>query len=210
MRLALKLLGFAIAVVVALAAVGLAYIRLTGLSARASPSALETRIARAARAMAIPGRERQRVNPVPASAAAVADGMAHFADHCAICHANDGSGNTDYGRGLFPKPPDLRAAPTQGLTDGQLFYIIENGVRFTGMPAFGTNGDNAGEESWRLVHFVRALPRLTPEQIEYMETLNPRSPDEIRREIAEEELLKGSGQAPQPTSKPHTHSGHKH
>ena len=93
-----------------------------------------------------------------------------------MCHANDGSGKkTAIGNGLYPKPPDLRAAATQDLTDGELFYIIENGVRFTGMPAFGTGKpDPAGEKQvWQLVYFIRHLPRITPAEIEWMEGLNP-------------------------------------
>jgi mono/diheme cytochrome c family protein len=121
------------------------------------------------------------------------EGLEHFADHCAVCHANDGSGATDFGRSLFPPAPDLRADPTQGLTDGELFYIIENGIRFTGMPAFGTGAAEGEAESWKLVHFIRHLPRLTGEQRAHMETLNPRSPVEIRQEIEEERFLRGEG-----------------
>ena len=101
--------------------------------------------------------------------------MAHFADHCAFCHANDGSGSSEIGRGLYPKPPDMRAAATQGLTDGELFYIIENGVRFTGMPAFGTGKEDAAGEklAWQLVLFIRHLPRITDEEISRMKQLNP-------------------------------------
>jgi mono/diheme cytochrome c family protein len=134
-------------------------------------------------------------NPVPASAEALADGMAHYADHCATCHANDGSGDTEMGRGLFPRAPDMRMPATQRLSDGELFYIIENGVRFTGMPAWST-GTKAGEEStWRLVHFLRHLSRLTPAELESMKARNPRSPEEIRLEIEEERFLnEGAGQ----------------
>ncbi|MGH9371696.1 MAG: c-type cytochrome [Vicinamibacterales bacterium] len=204
MKFMLKLVGIVVVVVLVLAAGALVYLRSTGLSARGTPSALETRVARAARAAAIPREDRQRHNPVPASAEALADGMAHFADHCATCHGNDGRGDTDFGRGLFPKPPDMRAAATQGLTDGELFYIIENGVRFTGMPAFGSGDGSGAEDTWRLVHFIRAVPRLTPDQIAKMEALNPRSPEEIRQQIAEEESSTG-GKQPPPHSKPHRH-----
>jgi hypothetical protein len=98
---------------------------------------------------------------------------------------------TDFGRGLFPPPPDLRASPTQQLTDGELFYIIENGVRFTGMPAFGTGTAPGEEESWKLVHFIRHLPQLTEPEADQMKGLNPRSPEEIRHEIEEEKFLSG-------------------
>jgi mono/diheme cytochrome c family protein len=119
----------------------------------------------------------------------VAGGMAHFADHCAVCHANDGSGQTEMGRGLYPKAPDMRLDATQQLSDGELFYIIEHGIRFTGMPGW-RNGTEAGEQSsWQLVHFMRHLPKLTEAELETMKARNPRSPDEIRYEIEEERFL---------------------
>jgi mono/diheme cytochrome c family protein len=171
----------------------LGYARATGLRARATPGALETRVARTVRSFSVSASDRARVNPVPRTDEAMREGLEHFADHCAVCHANDGSGATDFGRSLFPPAPDLRAAPTQGLTDGELFYIIENGIRFTGMPAFGTGAVEGEAESWKLVHFIRHLPRLTDEQRAHMETLNPRSPVEIRQEIEEERFLRGEG-----------------
>jgi len=171
---------------------GLLYLRSTGLDARGQPGVVEATLARAARRFAISPAVRARSNPVPASAEAVADGMAHYADHCASCHANDGSGDTEMGQGLFPKAPDMRLPATQDLSDGELFHVIEHGIRFTGMPAWRT-GTQAGEESsWHLVHFLRHLPRLTPAEFEAMKARNPRSPDEIRFEIEEERFLQGA------------------
>jgi mono/diheme cytochrome c family protein len=103
-------------------------------------------------------------------------GLEHFARYCAMCHDDDGSGrNAPLGRGLFPKPPDMRTSLTQELTDGELFYIIENGVRFTGMPAFGSEPPTeAGDRlAWQLVRFIRHLPRLTREEIARIESLSP-------------------------------------
>jgi mono/diheme cytochrome c family protein len=91
-----------------------------------------------------------------------------FADHCATCHANDGSGRTMINSGLYPPAPDLRGRETQGLTDGEIFSIIKNGIRFTGMPGFG-GGD---EENWKLVLFIRHLPKLSAEEIGMMEEIN--------------------------------------
>jgi mono/diheme cytochrome c family protein len=189
-------------VVAAISAAGVvSYAVITGLSARPHPGAVEARLARAVRALAIPGEVANRTNPVAATRDAIEAGMAHFADHCATCHANDGSGQTSIGQGLFPKPPDLRAPATQDLSDGALFYIVENGVRFTGMPGFGT-GDAAGEEaSWQLVRFMRTLPSLTAEDLSRMEAVNPRPPADIRREIADEQFLQGGDVAP-------AHQGH--
>src|SRR5258706_13224618 len=117
-----------------------------GLSARAKPTALEAMVARKARHMAIPSSARLAQNPVLASAEDMRDARLHFADHCAICHANDGSGQTMIGNGLYPKPPYLRLGQTQNLSDGELFWIIENGVRSTGMPAFASGGVYPGRE----------------------------------------------------------------
>jgi mono/diheme cytochrome c family protein len=84
-----------------------------GLSAHATPTALEAMLAQNARHLAIPANARNQHNPLTPSDQNLHEGMAHFADHCAPCHGNDGSGDTLYGRGLYPKPPDLRLAETQ-------------------------------------------------------------------------------------------------
>jgi len=188
MRFALALSGVVLVVLALLTAL-LVYLRVTGLRTGGESGAIETSLARAARRVAIPSAIRTMANPVPKSAEAVADGMAHFADHCAVCHANDGSGDTEMGRGLYPKAPDMRLAPTQQLSDGELFYVIEHGIRFTGMPGW-RNGTKEGEESsWRLVHFIRHLPMLTAAELDAMKARNPRSPEEIRFEIEEERFL---------------------
>jgi mono/diheme cytochrome c family protein len=201
-----KIVALTIAIVLLLAGTGaVVYVKATGLRARATPWALETSIARSFRRLAVPRAVRNMANPIPASAEAVADGRGHFADHCASCHANDGSGNTEMGDGLFPKPPDMAAA-SQELTDGELFYFIEEGIRFTGMPAWGTGTPESERASWHLVHFIRHLPNITNDEIEAMEALNPRSPAEIREEIEEERFLQGDDAAPAPATAP-TH-GH--
>jgi mono/diheme cytochrome c family protein len=183
--------GFVLCLV-AIAGAGIVYVKSNGLSTRGEPGRFETTMARATRRLAMPADARARRNPVPASAEALADGMNHYADHCASCHANDGSGDTEMGRGFFPKAPDMRLPATQELTDGELFYIIENGIRFTGMPAWGTGTDDGERSSWMLVHFLRHLPRLTAAELETMKGRNPRSPEEIRLEIEEERFLSGA------------------
>jgi mono/diheme cytochrome c family protein len=163
-----------------------------GFSARDEPSALESFLAQRVRSWAVPGTAREEVNPVTMSEQVQSEAMEHYADHCAICHANDGSGDTAIGNGLYPKPPDLRQPETQNLTDGELFYIIHNGIRLTGMPAFGD--DTSGEpdlDSWKLVHFIRYLPHITPEELEHMKAMNPKSPHELREEEAIRRFLEG-------------------
>ena len=190
---------------VALAACGtlLAWLTNRGLSAREQPSAVEELAARSFRRLATSRAERDKRNPVATSPQVLAAGRAHFADHCASCHANDGSGNTEIGRGLYPKAPDMRLAATQSLTDGELFSIIRNGIRLTGMPAWGSGTPEDDLGTWGLVHFIRHLPRISAEELTEMRQLNPRSPAEIEKEREIERFLAGEGS-------PVEGSGHKH
>src|ERR1700756_1659154 len=110
--------------------------------ARQAPSPTETAVARLVRSWSLRSGASQRKNPLVSSAELVQEASRHFADHCASCHANDGSGNTELGRNLFPRAPDMRLAATQQLSDGELYDIIQNGVRWTGMPAWGETGDD--------------------------------------------------------------------
>jgi len=155
----------------AVAAVGYgATLARRGFSALATPSALEEFAATTARKMALPSSYRQLRNPIAPSTENIRRGMTHFADHCATCHSNDGSGQTVFGKGLYPKPPDLRAAATQNKSDGDLYYTIANGVRLSGMPAFSEV--HTPEEAWRLVLFIRHLPQITAEELNQMKGLN--------------------------------------
>ena len=164
-----------------------------GLSARATPTKFEIMVARNVRHLAIPSNARLAQNPLLDSPEDLRDAQLHFADHCAICHANDGGGQTMIGGGLYPKPPDLRLPETQNLTDGELFWIIENGVRFTGMPAFSNGGEHGGMQgSWKLVHFIRHLPHLTAAERIEMEHYNPKGPDDRAEEQQENDFLNGA------------------
>jgi mono/diheme cytochrome c family protein len=168
-----------------------AYFVTAGVSARPQPGGLETFAARTVRGFAVRTHAGGAKNPVGVTDAVLKEGREHFADHCAVCHGNDGSGDTEMGRGLYPRAPDMRLPATQNLSDAELFYIIENGIRLTGMPGWST-GTPAGEESsWHLVHFIRHLPKITDEEIEEMKALNPASPEEIRQKIEAERFLRG-------------------
>jgi len=162
-----------------------------GVSARSEPSAAEALLARRLRHWAIPRDERERPNPLPTTPQNLAEGRAHFADHCALCHANDGSGDTEIGRGLYPRVPDMRRPQTQSLSDGELFAIIKNGVRLTGMPAWGSEDRASDEATWKLVLFVRHLPDLTEAELRQMRELNPKTPSEAAEEREEREFLEG-------------------
>jgi mono/diheme cytochrome c family protein len=159
------------ALVVAALGYGLHLVR-RGFSALATPSAMEEFAATTARKLAVPSADRQLRNPITPSTDNIRAGMEHFADHCATCHSNDGSGQTLFGKGLYPKPPDLRAAGTQNKSDGELYYTIANGVRLSGMPAFSEA--HTAAKAWRLVSFIRHLPQITPEELSEMKGLNPK------------------------------------
>ncbi len=189
-------------------AAGGCYMISTGFSARPEPGRLETFAALTIRNIAIGRQARGLTNPVERTPEIIAGGRAHFADHCATCHANDGSGNTTIGKGLYPKVPDMRLARTQDLSDAQLFYIIENGVRMTGMPAWGTGQASGESASWHLVHFIRHLPELSEPELEEMAALNPVSPDEMRQRMDADRFLESDDAPAAPPATPA--SPHKH
>jgi mono/diheme cytochrome c family protein len=124
------------------------------------------------------------------STAVIEEARAHWADHCATCHANNGSGDTLLGRTMYPRPPDMRKAESQQQSDGELYYVIKNGVRLTGMPAFGEPGNN-DHSSWHLVCFIRHLPKMTEEEELAMRALNPKTPQDLEEERQEREFLNG-------------------
>lgn len=139
----------------------------------------------------MPAGAREVNNPlVPVPWQALADARAHWGDHCAICHAADGSGQTPIGQGLYPRAPDMRAAPTQDLSDGELYWIIQNGIRLTGMPAWGQAHDEVGNnDSWALVGLIRTLPRLSPEEFDEIKAAMPQSQHEFNEKRMEDEFL---------------------
>jgi mono/diheme cytochrome c family protein len=193
------------ALIVAAALYGWSVLR-RGISARRDPSSIEAFVARHLRRLAFPQGTRDVPNPVPATPEGLSAAMEHFADHCALCHGNDGRGKTLIGEGLYPKPPDMAESATQQLTDGELYYIIENGIRFTGMPAFGEEeGNQNNNESWGLVHFIRHLPMLTPDELAQMKKMNPKSPMELAKEEEMRKFLAGDDTEPVEGSHEHDH-----
>lgn len=190
-----------VAVLVAAAAYA-AWMAHHGFSTRTAPGTLESTLAESMRDMAIPSRYKLMKSPVQATPDVLHEAMEHWADHCAICHANDGSGNTMLGNTMYPRPPDMRQKDTQTMSDGELYYTIQNGVRLSGMPAFGAPGDN-DLDSWRLVAFIRHLPSLSQGEITDMEKKNPKSPDEIQEEQEEENFLQGGQPTAQAPSSHH-------
>jgi mono/diheme cytochrome c family protein len=86
------------------------------------------------------------------------DAEKSYSDSCAVCHGIDGTGKTKVANGLSPEVPDLHAEHIQKLTDGEMFYIIKNGVRFAGMPGW----DLRDQQIWNLVFLLRQFAKDNP------------------------------------------------
>jgi mono/diheme cytochrome c family protein len=78
-----------------------------------------------------------------------------FGTECAQCHGLDGHTPTDAGRWMYPRAPDLASSAVQQYSDRELFWIVKNGIRLSGMPAFGKV--ESDEHIWNLSHYVRSL-----------------------------------------------------
>ena len=131
-----------------------------GFRATNQPPAIENAVSRFVRNFGIPGSERRLQNPLPANSDTYTEAHQDYISHCANCHGVDGSGKTQVGTNLYPRVPDLRAPATQHLTDGEIHYIIENGVQLTGMPAWGNSHAQSSTASWQLVRYIRSLRQL--------------------------------------------------
>jgi mono/diheme cytochrome c family protein len=177
----------------------------SGLSTRHEPPVVEVVLARMLRRLAVPSDLRGRKNPIALTSEVLAEGKAHFADHCAVCHGNDGKGQTAMGPNFYPKVPDMTLPETQSQSDGQLFATIENGIRLTGMPGWGNGTAESAYGSWTLVHFIRRLPSLTPEEIQAMKSLNPKTRAEWEAEEEERRFLEGGEEPAAEPPRAHTH-----
>jgi predicted CXXCH cytochrome family protein len=141
---------------------GATLVKWRGFRASTMPNAFETLVARSMRDFAIPRAEHRRPNPVATDPNAIAQGREAFLARCAVCHGVDGRGATEIGATQYPRVPDLRSAPTQRLSDGDIHYIIENGVQLSGMPAMPGAHAETDAESWNLVAYVRSFRSPAP------------------------------------------------
>ena len=190
--------------------VGVLYMRGHGFSAREEPTWMEQIMARNARKIATPPDAKNLSNPrSEQTPEMLAEADEHFVEHCGICHGIDGRGDTFIGRNLYPKVPDMSAADTQQLSDGEIYYIISNGVRLTGMPAWGS--EDKPEAIWDLVSLIRRLPKLSAEELKRLQEAARNAGGELSEQAGEPEK-KEAGEAVEDQAKPkhtHTHT-HKH
>jgi mono/diheme cytochrome c family protein len=143
----------AVLVIVIVAAVIFAY--RFDLSALPEPGPRETRMANAARHWLISRAARSVPADSGTSPASVAAGRMYFLGECANCHGTDGRTPTEIGRWMYPRALDLSSPEVQGWSDRELFWIIKNGVRLSGMPGFGKVFNDT--QVWQLVGYVRSM-----------------------------------------------------
>jgi mono/diheme cytochrome c family protein len=96
-------------------------------------------------------------NPLPATEQNIAEGREHFGHHCGICHGLDGQATgVPFAEKMSPPVPSLSSKDVQDYTDGQLRWIIANGINPSGMPAWKETLSD--DEMWKMVEFLRHLP----------------------------------------------------
>ncbi len=132
------------------------------LSALPEPGRTETFLATKAKRYLVHRSSREGIPPAPADRqASIKEGERLFGTDCAACHGASGHNPTDAGRWMYPRAADLNSPAVQAYSDPEVFWIIKNGIRLSGMPAFGRV--ESDEHIWDLVFYVRTLPKATPE-----------------------------------------------
>lgn len=149
------------------ALMGILAVLLSGCSADQQPSKLETALANMAKDVVIPIQAKALENPLPESEQVMQEGQQIFGQACSICHGTDGRAGTDLGRAMYPPAMDLTSPHVKSWTDAELFWIIQNGIRLTGMPAWKSTISEA--DTWKLVYFIRDLPRRNALKLEQEE-----------------------------------------
>jgi mono/diheme cytochrome c family protein len=92
-------------------------------------------------------------------------GLVHYHEMCATCHGAPGVKISEIGQGLNPYPPELAARKRAGEA-GEAFWVVKNGIKMTGMPAFGVT--HSDEEIWAIVAFLQRMPKLSPQEYQAM------------------------------------------
>lgn len=124
-----------------------------------TPGRLEETVATFALDRSIARHAAAAHNPLSDSPSVSRAALATFRHSCVTCHGAPGVDPTDFGASLNPPAPGLTLSRVQKRPDGELFWIVRNGIRMTGMPAFGPT--HSDREIWEIVALVRHLPVLT-------------------------------------------------
>lgn len=133
------------------------------LSAQHDPGPIETAFSNRAKRFFVYRASRHGIPPRPTDIkTSVENGGSHYGLDCSVCHADDGRGQREPGQWEYPRAADLTSKWVQSYSDEELFWIIQNGIRFTGMPAFAKV--ETPDHIWDLVNYVRTLPRNSQNQ----------------------------------------------
>ena len=150
----LRILSAIVVLVLVLIGIGLVRFNLTALP---EPGPRETRLADLSKRYFIYRASRHGIPPRPLDAkASIARGGSHYGLDCGVCHADDGRAQRPPGQWMYPRAADLTSKQVQSYSDQELFWIIQNGIRFTGMPGFAQV--ETPDHVWDLVNYVRTLP----------------------------------------------------
>ena len=177
--------------IVILAAFLLAATGSFNVSAKEGVGRFEQKVATFTLMRSVARRAPKDKNPFAGSPEALRAGLAHYKENCVMCHGAPGVEESEAGMGLNPPAPDLTLPAVQKLSDGELYWIVVNGIRMTGMPAFSLT--HKPEEIWHMVAFVRHLPEITAEE---QKALKAGSEEEEHHHEAE-----GSASGPEPKLK---------
>jgi len=125
------------------------------ISALPEPGKTETVIATKAKHFLVRRASHGGV-PTAMTQESIEEGDKLFGTECSECHGNSGRKPTDAGRWMYPRAAGLGSVEAQMYSDQELFWIVKNGIRLSGMPAFGRV--ESDEHMWDLVHFLRTIP----------------------------------------------------
>jgi len=159
----MKFFGGIVFTVVVAVAIG-AFILGTGrfnVAATAPPDLID-KIAPRALDKAMERGARDISNPIAKDPEAVKRGLSHYRENCLPCHGAPGVDPAEFHEGMNPAPPGIDAPALQNASDAELFWVVKNGIRMTGMPAFSVN--HGDDEIRDIVAFVRHAPRITDEE----------------------------------------------
>ncbi|WP_148210179.1 c-type cytochrome [Candidatus Korobacter versatilis] len=132
------------------------------LAALPEPGPVETRLANLSKRYFVYRSSRQGIPPRPMDTkASVVSGSTQYGLDCDVCHAADGRSQQPPGQLMYPRATDLTSKQVQSYSDQELFWIIQNGIRYTGMPGF--RDVESPDHIWDVVNYVRTLPAQSKE-----------------------------------------------
>lgn len=168
----MKVIITVVATIVVLIVLGLVFVfsGVSNVSAENQESGLVKWILSAASDNSIERHARGIEVPALGDSTQVAMGFEHYQEMCVTCHGAPGEDRSEIGKGLNPHAPNLSRSISD-MSDAELYWILKNGIKMTGMPSFGKT--HSEEQLWAMVSFVKKLPGMSEEQYQAYESANP-------------------------------------